>query len=101
LPQAPEDFIHRVGRTGRAGASGTASTFGTRSERTEIGRIEKLINIKMIRQEVSADLQRETRTSEVVEEQPTVIRHRQAPAKPAFRGASYRPSFGGRHRRVA
>src|SRR5258708_4385999 len=44
LPQAPEDFIHRVGRTGRAGASGTASTFGTRSERTEIGRIEKLIN---------------------------------------------------------
>ena len=24
LPQAPEDFIHRVGRTGRAGARGTA-----------------------------------------------------------------------------
>src|ERR1022692_38193 len=98
LPQAPEDFIHRVGRTGRAGASGTASTLGTRSERTEIGRIEKLINIKMIRREVSADLQRETRSSDVlVEEQPTIIRHRQAaPAKPAFRGASFRPSFGRR-----
>jgi ATP-dependent RNA helicase RhlE len=36
LPQAPEDFIHRVGRTGRAGARGTASTFATRVERSDI-----------------------------------------------------------------
>jgi len=106
LPQAPEDFIHRVGRTGRAGLSGTASTFGTRSERAEIGRIEKLINIRLTRREVSADLQRETRSSEaIVEQQPTIIRHRQPAAKPAFRGASFRPSFGrrfgSRHSRVA
>ena len=106
LPQAPEDFIHRVGRTGRAGATGTASTFGTRGERTEIGRIEKLINMKMVRQEVSADLQRETKSADVsVAQQPTVIRHRQAfskpAAKPAFRGASFRPAFSRRHRKVA
>ncbi len=47
LPQAPEDFIHRVGRTGRAGARGTASTFGTRSERNDIRRIEKALNLRM------------------------------------------------------
>jgi ATP-dependent RNA helicase RhlE len=62
LPQAPEDFIHRVGRTGRAGMRGTASTFGTRSERGEIGRIERLINLRLTRQEVSPDLRREDRT---------------------------------------
>jgi ATP-dependent RNA helicase RhlE len=47
LPQAPEDFIHRVGRTGRAGASGTASTFHTRQERGEIRRIEALLKKKL------------------------------------------------------
>ena len=59
LPQAPEDFIHRVGRTGRAGARGTASTFGTRSERSAIAQIEKTISKRLIRctkeGEISAD----------------------------------------------
>src|SRR5204863_5110426 len=53
LPQAPEDFIHRVGRTGRAGARGTASTFGTRQERTEISRIERTLGVRMTRRDVS------------------------------------------------
>src|SRR5947199_10442544 len=56
LPQAPEDFIHRVGRTGRAGATGTASTFATRSERSEVGRIERTLSIKLKRREVSASI---------------------------------------------
>jgi len=51
LPQVPEDFIHRVGRTGRAGAQGTATTFGTRSERGEIARIERALDIRLIRRE--------------------------------------------------
>jgi ATP-dependent RNA helicase RhlE len=59
LPQVPEDFIHRVGRTGRAGASGTASTFATRNERSEVIRIERTINTKLVKREVSADIQRE------------------------------------------
>ena len=49
LPQAPEDFIHRVGRTGRAGARGTASTFGTRSERSAIAQIERTIAMRLVR----------------------------------------------------
>src|SRR5438067_3601819 len=59
LPQAPEDFIHRVGRTGRAGAQGTASTFGTRSERADIRNIERKLNIQLIRREVSSEVARE------------------------------------------
>jgi len=49
LPQAPEDFIHRVGRTGRAGARGIASTFATYSERAEVARIERSLAIRLIR----------------------------------------------------
>ncbi len=59
LPMVPEDFIHRVGRTGRAGARGTASTFASRSERAEVGRIERLIQMQMVRRGVPADLARE------------------------------------------
>jgi ATP-dependent RNA helicase RhlE len=49
LPQAPEDFIHRVGRTGRAGARGTATTFFTRMERTDVARIERTLSVRMTR----------------------------------------------------
>ncbi len=53
LPQAPQDFIHRVGRTGRAGQKGSASTFSLRSERGEIRRIERECKVRLIRQELS------------------------------------------------
>ncbi|MFN7921764.1 MAG: DEAD/DEAH box helicase [Bryobacteraceae bacterium] len=51
LPQAPEDFIHRVGRTGRAGARGVASTFHTRQERVEIKRIEREIGVALLKRD--------------------------------------------------
>ena len=54
LPQAPQDFIHRVGRTGRAGQRGSASTFSLRSERGEIRRIERECKVRLQRQELSA-----------------------------------------------
>jgi ATP-dependent RNA helicase RhlE len=57
LPQAPEDFVHRVGRTARAGALGTASTFSTRNEMSDIRKIEKALRVNLIRCEVSAELQ--------------------------------------------
>jgi ATP-dependent RNA helicase RhlE len=56
LPQAPEDFIHRVGRTGRAGQRGAASTFSLRSERGEVRRIERECKIRLQRQEVSQEV---------------------------------------------
>ena len=63
LPQAPEDFIHRVGRTGRAGAVGTASTFATRSERADIAHIERTLGAKLERRHVSSDVLREQKKS--------------------------------------
>jgi ATP-dependent RNA helicase RhlE len=53
MPQAPEDFIHRVGRTGRAGARGAASTFATRGERGEIARIERTLSIRLTRRKTT------------------------------------------------
>jgi ATP-dependent RNA helicase RhlE len=53
LPQAPEDFIHRVGRTGRAGQRGSASTFSSKSERGEIRRIERECKVSLVRREVA------------------------------------------------
>lgn len=55
LPQAPQDFIHRVGRTGRAGQRGSASTFSVRGERSEIKRIERECKITLMRSQVSPD----------------------------------------------
>jgi ATP-dependent RNA helicase RhlE len=56
LPQAPSDFIHRIGRTGRAGQRGTASTFHLRSERAELRRIERECNVRLLPREVSAQI---------------------------------------------
>ena len=56
LPQAPQDFVHRVGRTGRAGQRGCAWTFGSKSERSEISRIERDCKVRLIRREVSPDV---------------------------------------------
>ncbi len=61
LPQVPEDFIHRVGRTGRAGARGTASTFATHSERADIAHIERTLDTRLVRRQVSSDVPREPR----------------------------------------
>jgi len=54
LPQAPGDFIHRVGRTGRAGARGTASTFATRAQRADVALIERTLETRLLRRQVSA-----------------------------------------------
>jgi ATP-dependent RNA helicase RhlE len=56
LPQAPRDFIHRVGRTGRAGQRGAASTFILKSERNEIRRIERECKVRLVRREVSPEI---------------------------------------------
>jgi ATP-dependent RNA helicase RhlE len=49
VPQAPEDYIHRVGRTGRADAVGEAFTFLSPQEETDIRDIEKAIGRRLPR----------------------------------------------------
>ncbi len=44
LPQAPEDYIHRIGRTGRAGADGSAISFITPEDALKWRNIQKLMD---------------------------------------------------------
>jgi ATP-dependent RNA helicase RhlE len=62
LPQAPEDFIHRVGRTGRAGARGVASTFAVRAERRDVQNIERTLKISLTLKETPDGLKAEARS---------------------------------------
>ena len=43
VPQAPDDYIHRVGRTGRAEATGEAFTFVSPEEEDDLRAIERAI----------------------------------------------------------
>ena len=43
LPDAPEDYVHRIGRTGRAGEAGYAISFVSRETRNSLRDIERLI----------------------------------------------------------
>jgi ATP-dependent RNA helicase RhlE len=53
LPNAAEDFIHRVGRTGRAGASGRASTLVSAAENIELRHIERTMKLRIERRDIS------------------------------------------------
>ena len=43
LPDAAEDYVHRIGRTGRAGGTGHAISFARPDERRDVYNIERLI----------------------------------------------------------
>jgi ATP-dependent RNA helicase RhlE len=86
LPQAAEDFIHRVGRTGRAGADGVASTFATSAERADVRNIERLLKVKLVKVEVPAGLAREERSAT-----PVIVMPR--PGAGGFKGRGGMSSF--------
>ena len=47
IPNAPEDYVHRIGRTGRAGASGVAISLMAQDETRQLEAIAKLIRKKL------------------------------------------------------
>ncbi len=49
VPQAPEDYIHRVGRTGRAEATGDAFTFVSPEEERDLRDIERVVGRRLPR----------------------------------------------------
>lgn len=49
LPQAPHDYVHRIGRTGRAGHEGLAISFVCADEIKQLREIEKIINLPIKR----------------------------------------------------
>jgi len=97
LPQAPEDFIHRVGRTGRAGAAGVASTFATSAERNSIRAIERTLKMTLTRRDLPEGIVREDRSVAPVIVMPT----RQDNAAKRFGGKTSFSSFKPRGRRFA
>lgn len=50
LPNAAEDYVHRIGRTGRAGASGVAISLMAEEETKQLEAIAKLTNQQLIPQ---------------------------------------------------
>jgi ATP-dependent RNA helicase RhlE len=89
LPQAPEDFIHRVGRTGRAGQRGTATTFVSAAERREIRRIEQTIQLRLTRRELPAGLPRAAKAPVIALAAPAAgsgAHWRRRETRPARRG---------------
>jgi ATP-dependent RNA helicase RhlE len=61
LPNAAEDFVHRIGRTGRAGAKGVATTFVMPQERAEMRAIERALKVPIEWREADRNLQKEER----------------------------------------
>ena len=47
LPEAAEDYVHRIGRTGRAGLTGKAISFAAPDQRNKVRDIERLIRTKI------------------------------------------------------
>jgi len=52
LPEAPEDYVHRIGRTARAGSSGNAISLVSPQEHKKLAAIERLIRTSIKREPV-------------------------------------------------
>jgi ATP-dependent RNA helicase RhlE len=61
LPNASEDFVHRIGRTGRAGAKGVATTFVMPQEKHDARKLERELKIKFEWREADKNLEKEVR----------------------------------------
>lgn len=61
LPNASEDFVHRIGRTGRAGAKGVATTFVMPQEKHDARKLERELKIKFDWREADKNLEKEER----------------------------------------
>ena len=63
LPALAEDLIHRVGRTGRAGLRGRASMLVCGAENAELRRIERALQLKVVRKRIEKGLVREVKNT--------------------------------------
>jgi len=65
LPNASDDFVHRIGRTGRAGAKGVATTFVMPQERHEARKLERELSMKFEWRVADKNLEKEERNKPV------------------------------------
>jgi len=71
VPQDPESYVHRIGRTGRAGKTGKAITLVVSREYRQFRLIEKLIKIRIKRQQLPSLADVAERQKEMVAERIT------------------------------
>jgi ATP-dependent RNA helicase RhlE len=65
LPNASDDFVHRIGRTGRAGKKGVATTFVMPQERSDARKLERELKIKFEWREADKNLEKELRNQPI------------------------------------
>ncbi|MCU1322064.1 MAG: box helicase domain protein [Acidobacteriaceae bacterium] len=65
LPNASDDFVHRIGRTGRAGKKGVATTFVAPQEKSDARKLERELKIKFEWREADKNLEKELRNQPV------------------------------------
>lgn len=82
LPDAAEEYVHRIGRTARAGKAGRAVSFAMPSQRKDVKDIERLIRMTLPVTKTPASATREHRVPGPVIDEP----RRGAPAGRPFRG---------------
>lgn len=89
LPDAADDYVHRIGRTGRAGRDGHAISFATPDQKSDVRAIERLIRMPLPVKQVP-DL-----SQVIVQEAPREARSF-GTDRPRFEGG--RGRFGGDNR---
>ena len=87
VPNLYEDYVHRIGRTGRALQVGKAITFVTKAEVYHIGRIEKIIGLKIPIKEMPAEVEVAETTREEAQLMAREIDRQKRLDDPAFKGA--------------
>ena len=65
LPNASDDFVHRIGRTGRAGKKGIATTFVMPQEKGDARKLERELKIKFEWREADKNLEKELRNQPI------------------------------------
>jgi ATP-dependent RNA helicase RhlE len=93
VPNLYEDYVHRIGRTGRALQVGKAITFVTKAEVYHIGRIEKIIGLKIPIKEMPAEVEVAETTREEAQLMAREIDRQKRLDDPAFKGAFHKKKW--------
>jgi ATP-dependent RNA helicase RhlE len=93
VPNLYEDYVHRIGRTGRALQVGKAITFVTKAEEYHIGRIEKIIGLKIPVKELPKEVEIAETTYEEAQLMAREIDRQKRLEDPEFKGAFHKKKW--------
>ena len=93
VPNLYEDYVHRIGRTGRALQVGKAITFVTKAEEYHIGRIEKIIGLKIPMKELPKEVEIAETTFEEAQLMAREIDRQKRLDDPEFKGAFHKKKW--------